>query len=527
MFVKKKPNRSGTVTVVVAEKRKGSTEYLKTIGTSSEPTTVAEYVQEGEAYIASQRAVLRPELDFEGARDRAAVEEKKAAKEFLARIENVFHDTPKKILDRVFDAVGFHAVRDDIFRSLVIARLSFPSSKRATVEYLKSCFDEDYDLHKIYRYLDCLNDTRCEEIQAISVRHTLDVHGGSIGVLFYDVTTLYFDSDKPDGLRKPGYSKDGKHSNPQIVLGLLVSGDGCPLAYSIHEGAKYEGHTMLPVVTDFVKRYELTDFVVVADSGMMSDANVSDLESEGYKYIIGARIRNMPEETTRWILSWKKRRNEVGELVLDNDCHKRLLIGYSEERAALDAKNREKGVKKLRTKYAAGTVTKSKITRRGYNRFLKVTGNDKITVTVDEDMVAADAQWDGLKGYISNAEMTAQEIVAAYHQLYNVEQSFRITKSKLEIRPIFHFNHNRIKAHICICFVALKIYRELDRLLKKNNMKMSVDTVLDIAKTVPTISVKLDEGTLTETLFLTDRQQLIKPLFEEKFWESQTSVENQ
>ena len=527
MFVKKKPNRSGSTTVVVVEKEKGASRYLRTIGTSSDPAEIAEYVHQGEAYIASCRAALNPELDFDGAVERAAAEKLKATEDVLSRIENVYHDAPKQILDRVFNAVGFHTVSDDIFRSLVTARLSFPSSKRATVEYLKSCFAEDYDLHKIYRYLDRLNDTKREEIQAVSVRHTMEVHGGHIGVLFYDVTTLYFDSDKPDDLRRPGYSKDGKHSNPQIVLGLLVSGDGCPLAYSIHEGAKYEGHTMLPVVTAFVKKYELEDFIVVADSGMMSEANVSDLETEGYKYIIGARIRNMPEETTRWILSQEKRPDVVSELVLDDERHKRLLVGFSGERAALDAKNREKGVKKLRTKYATGTVTKSKITQRGYNRFLKVTGGDKITVVVDDDLVAADAKWDGLKGYISNAELPAQEIVAAYHQLYNVEQSFRITKSKLEIRPIFHFNHNRIKAHISICFVALKVYRELDRLLKKNKMNMSVDTVLSIAKTIPTINVKLDEQTLTRTLFLTERQQLIKPLFEETFWGSQTSTENQ
>jgi hypothetical protein len=315
-----------------------------------------------------------PELDFEGARERAAEAELKSTEAFLSRIENVYHDAPKRILDRVFDAVGFHAVDDDTFRSLVTARLSFPSSKRATVEYLKSCFDEDCDLHKIYRYLDTLNDTKREEIQAISVRHTMGVYGGKIGVLFYDVTTLYFDSDKPDKLRKPGYSKDGKHSNPQIVLGLLVSGDGCPLAYAVHEGSKYEGHTMLPVVTAFVEKYHLEDFVIVADSGMMSEANVSDLEAKSYEYIIGARMRNMPGETKEWILSQEKRQDVIRELVLDKDRHKRLLVGYSEERAALDARNREKGVKKLRAKYATGTVTKSKITQRGYNRFLKVTG---------------------------------------------------------------------------------------------------------------------------------------------------------
>jgi len=527
MYVRLKANRSGSTTVVVVEKKAGKQVYVKSIGTSSNPQEITRFTEQGVHYIEEENKKKYPELDFEGAIERAAEEKLKATEEVLSRIENVYHDAPKRILDRVFDAVGFHTVSDDTFRSLVEAHLSFPSSKRATVEYLKSCFAEDYDLHKIYRYLDSLNDTKREEIQAVSVRHTMSVYGGKIGVLLYDVTTLYFDSNKPDELRKPGYSKDGKHSNPQIVLGLLVSGDGCPLAYSIHEGAKYEGHTMLPVVTAFVQKYELKDFIVVADSGMMSEENVSDLEAEGYKYIIGARIRNMTEATKGWILSQAKRSDLIREMVLDNNHHKRLLVSYSEERAAIDAKNREKGVKKLRAKYATGTVTKSKITQRGYNRFLKVTSGDKITVVVDENLVAADARWDGLKGYISNAALPAQEIVAAYHQLYNVEQSFRITKSKLEIRPIFHFNHNRIKAHISICFVALKVYRELDRLLKKNKMNMSVDTVLGIAKTVPTICVKLDESTLTKTLFLTKRQQLIRILFEENFWVTQNYIENQ
>ena len=509
MYVRLKTNRSGSTTVVVVEKKAGRQVYVKSIGTSSNPAEIAFFTEKGEHYIEEENKKKYPELDFEGAREQSAEAELKATEEFLSRIENVIHDAPKRILDRVFDAVGFHAVGDDIFRSLVIARLSFPSSKRATVEYLKSYFDED------------------EEIQAISVRHTMEVYGGKIGVLFYDVTTLYFDSDNPDKLRKPGFSKDGKHSNPQIVLGLLVSGDGCPLAYAIHEGSKYEGHTMLPVVSAFVEKYGLKDFVVVADSGMMSDANLSDLEARGYKYIIGARMRNMPEDVREWILSREKRQDVVRELVLDKDRHKRLLVGYSEERAALDKKNREKGVGKLKKKYATGTVTKSKITQRGYNKFLKVTGGDKITVTVDEEMVAADAKWDGLKGYISNAALTPSAIVEAYHQLYNVEQSFRISKSKLEIRPIFHFNEDRIKAHISICFVALKVYRELDRLLKKNKMGLSVDAVLSVAKTIPTISVKMAESTLTKTLFLTKRQEQIKPLFEEKFWVTQNYSESQ
>ena len=137
------------------------------------------------------------------------------------------------------------------------------------------------------------------------------------------------------------------------------------------------------------------------------------------------------------------------------------------------------------------------------------------------------AAWDGLKGYLTNTGLPAEQIYAAYHNLWTVELAFRIAKSKLEVRPMFHFTRKRIEAHICICFVALKVYRELDRLMKKNNMNMSVDTVLSIAKTIPTINVKLDEQTLTRTLFLTERQKLIKPLFEEKFWGSQNYTVNE
>jgi transposase len=135
------------------------------------------------------------------------------------------------------------------------------------------------------------------------VEHTRRILDGKIGLVFYDVTTLYFETDSDDELRKRGYSKDGKHAQPQIVLGLLVSAGGYPLAYSIHEGNKYEGHTMLPVVEDFVKKFDLKDFVVVADSGLMNNENIALLEEKNYKYIIGARIKNKSKAIKTWILS--------------------------------------------------------------------------------------------------------------------------------------------------------------------------------------------------------------------------------
>ena len=160
---------------------------------------------------------------------------------------------------------------------------------------------------EIYRYLDKLSDHQHEIVQDISVRHTAKLLGGNIGVLFYDVTTLYFEADYEDELRKTGFSKEGRHSNPQIILGLLVSLGGYPLAYCIHEGNKYEGHTMLPTINEFVSKYGLENFVVVADSGLMNHANIAELEAHGYKYIIGAKIKNESQEVKNWILEQPKR----------------------------------------------------------------------------------------------------------------------------------------------------------------------------------------------------------------------------
>ena len=152
------------------------------------------------------------------------------------------------------------------------------------------------DLSNIYRYLDKLSDHQHEIVQDISVSHTAKLFGGNIGVLFYDVTTLYFEADYEDELRKTGLSKEGRHSNPQIILGLLVSFGGYPLAYCIHEGNKYEGHTMLPAINEFVSKYGLENFVVGADSCLMNNAHIAELESHGYKYIIGAKIKNESQE---------------------------------------------------------------------------------------------------------------------------------------------------------------------------------------------------------------------------------------
>jgi transposase len=419
-------------------------------------------------------------------------------------------------LDQVFKLIGFDTIDDDILKHLVIARLCQPASKAGTVDYLKSYFDEDVELHKIYRYLDRLYNTQQEKIQQISVEHTRKILSGQIGLLFYDVTTLYFETDTSDDFRERGFSKDGKHAQPQVVLGLLVSRDGYPLSYSLFSGSQYEGRTMLPIVDDFVKRFKLDDFVIVADSGLMNKTNISLLESGGYKYIIGARIKNETEEVKQWILSLHKIDGcfyELGKLPKS-----RLIVGYSENRAKKDRYNRDKGVKRLEKAYKSGTITKENINKRGYNKFLEI--SDDVQVMINQEKINEDQKWDGLKGYLTNTDLPTSEVYMQYNGLWVVERAYRVTKGTLEMRPMFHFTVKRIEAHVCICFVAYKVYKELERILKVNGINLSVEKVLNIAKTIITLKIKLPASgeTLTKTMLITDKQKSISRLFNEYFW---------
>ena len=239
MHVRLKKNRSGSISVIVVDKSRGRYKELHTVGIARDESEIEPLRQKGQEWIRRRELEVHPELDLYGEERRACESEIEMTERVVSNIDNILINGAELILNRVFDRIGFNRIEDDVFRKLVQSRLSFPASKSATVEYLKNYYDEDLDLSKIYRYLDKLNDCHKHLVQDISVRHTMEILGGHIGVMFYDVTTLYFETDRQDDLRKTGFSKEGRHSNPQIILGLLVSLDGYPLAYCIHEGNKY------------------------------------------------------------------------------------------------------------------------------------------------------------------------------------------------------------------------------------------------------------------------------------------------
>ena len=504
MFVRKRKNRSGSITVVVVDKSSGKFRELANFGSSSDPEEIQLLEDKARDYILHYEG--QQVFDFDG-----TSRSMEATEEFIDGIESVLLNGPQLILNKIYNEIGFDAIDDDVLRNLVIARICQPSSKLATASYLKSHFDEDLNHWKIYRYMDKLYNTQQEVVQQISVNHTMKVLGGRIGLMFYDVTSLYFETPVRDDLRNPGFSKDGKTSESQIILGLLVSDGGYPLSYSIFNGSQYEGYTMIPIIDDFVQRFKLTDFVVVADSGLMSTKNVDLLRSAGYKYIIGACIRNESKAVKDWILGLDKVDGTLYERRY-GESDERLIVGYSESRAAKDAHNRDRGVERLRKMYAKGSLSKDKLTKRGYSKFLVMDGD--IRVAISQEKIDEDSRWDGLKGYKTNTNLPVQTIVDQYHGLWVVERAFRISKGNLEMRPIFHFTEKRIQAHICICFVAYKVYKELQRRVKEKGMTMSVDKALEIAKTVTTIRIRVQgTGVIKEqTLLLTPEQQSSAPL---------------
>jgi transposase len=415
-------------------------------------------------------------------------------------------------LGGIFDAIGFNAIPDELFRKLVLARLCYPVSKLKTSEYLRRYEGYITDEDQIYRYLDKLNKMQKRQIQCISYKHTLQVLNQQISVVFYDVTKLYFEIKQEDELRKPGFSKDGKHQNPQILLGLLVSTGGYPLAYDIFQGSKFEGHTMMPVLNLFRRKYKLNGLAVVADAGLLSAGNIDALRLNGYQYILGARLKNEPANIKKAILDLALKDGQSAEL-LRNDGS-RLIINYAQARAIKDNDNRQRAIRRLEKMLKTGKLTKSQINNKGYNRLLKMEG--EINVLLDPEKIAVDSRWDGLKGYITNTTLTIQEIITNYGHLWQIEKAFRIAKTDLSVRPIYHRLQRRIEAHICIAFTAYKVYKELERILKEKKSTLSPEKAIEIAKTIYCINAIKPKSRqpVAKIIITSDEQRNLANLFD-------------
>ena len=491
MFIRKKKNQSGSVSVQIIQKVSRKNKVIKSVG-------VAEDEREIEFLLDKARLEI-PKLQTQGTFDFGHTRKDAGVLHSLRSAGSIKIRTvgPNLVLGNIFDSIGFNKIKEKLFKKLVIARITNPASKLKTTEYWKNNNELDISSQTVYKFLDRLHKQYKTEIEQISYEYTKQILK-DITIVFYDMTTIYFEVREEDNLRKIGFSKDGKFQKPQIMLGLLVGENGYPIGYDIFKGNTFEGKTMLPIIKQLQNKYGFSNPIVVADSGLLSKNNIEQLKKENYKFILGARIKNVSNEIKKEILK-KSKELKNGETILVKKDDDNLVISFSKNRAKKDKHNREKGLKKLKTKISSGKLTKEQINNRGYNKFLKI--KNQIEVEIDESKIEIDKKWDGLKGYLTNTNLSNDEVIKNYRNLWKIEKAFRISKSDLRIRPIFHYKKERIEAHICLSFVAYTIYKELERLLKINKNDLSVTQAIELLDTIYEITITLPESGKEESIF--------------------------
>ena len=361
--------------------------------------------------------------------------------------------------------------------------ISSANSKRRSVRMLEQDFGISLPLEKVYRMMDQLDDSCIQKMQETVCQSTLSLLGGQLTVLFFDCTTLYFESFSEDALKQNGYSKDNKFNQPQVLLALLVSEAGLPVGYEVFPGATFEGHTLLPVIHAMKQRYTLAQIVCVADRGMLSETNLNALENAGVYYVVGAKLKTLSRAMQTNILNKSAYRplpsdtksrprpktdDQSSSMMLELAHQgRRLIVSWCPTRAAKDKHDRQKNIERLAQKLRID-LNRDKLDRErsvnpktllnnyGYKRFLKMTG--KTCVGIDQARVDEATLWDGLHGVVTNLpdDHKAHEVLTHYRGLWQVEESFRITKHDLKVRPIYHWTPSRIRAHIglydlCLC----------------------------------------------------------------------------
>lgn len=388
---------------------------------------------------------------------------------------------------KLFDGLGYGKVirrpsrnkmMANIFRDIVLARIANPVSKRASVDMLEENFGITIDLDKVYRMMDKLDDAAIERLKDITYANTASLFPQKINVIFYDATTIYFESFTPDELRREGYSKDHKFGQPQVLLALMVTSDGLPVSYSVFEGDRYEGHTLLPALQEIKANYDVDKVIFVADSAMLSKDNIKILEDAGFEYIVGARLKSLPGGLTERILDKANYREiEEGYSVASFDYNKkRLVVSYSAKRAARDRAEREAAISKIREKMAKSKNPRTYLSNYGYRKYLIINGAKDILI--DEERVKRDSAFDGLHGVITNAKGICDvDVLAQYNNLWNVEDAFRVTKHDLKVRPVFHWKPKRIAAHLAISFAAYALVKYMEYRVKLQYIKLSPERI--------------------------------------------------
>ena len=370
-------------------------------------------------------------------------------------------------LERAYAVLGFDraAGSDEVFRDLVLARVIEPVSKLDSLRVLEEAGTVAASYRTVLRRLPVFaKEAFRQQLSAACAAHA---GLGRASLVLFDVSTLYFETDAGDGFREPGYSKE-RRLDPQITIGLLTDQDGFPLMVSAFEGNKAETKTMLPVIEAFMAAHDLPDVTVVADAGMVSEANQKQIEAAGLSFILAKKIPQVPYVVAQW------RREHPGQGIPDGHVFTQpwpagptakrrdqvIYYQYRHDRA----RRALRGIDQQVAKAEQAVAGKAPVKR---NRFIQLSGG---TRSVNRDLEDKARALAGIKGYITNlaacpdgTPVTAEFVIGAYHQLFQIEKSFRMAKSDLQARPIYHHLRDSIEAHLTIVFAALAVSRWIER----------------------------------------------------------------
>lgn len=515
MFVAKKPTRNpGHFRVIIVdnyrENGKVKQKIVRTIGTAHNDEELAQYIKL--AYSCLEHEIAKKnkcELLFKYGDDLDELAKiNKSVLKFNAQSlkeEKRVHEGIESVYGDLFDSLGFSKIMDTpssskLLKELVLARILNPLSKLKTSEFLEKDCNKSVSIDSIYRLMDRLEKKESNVLSA-AFEATSSLFEGKVDVLFFDVTTLYFEStEEDDELKGFGFSKDAKFNQVQVVLALATTLEGLPVGFKLFRGNTAETKTLISCINDWKKVLAIENVIFVADRAMFSKDNMYEIEKNGYTYIIAAKLRSMDKQTQSKIFSedgykaygfsdeviWHKELNhEIEHKVLVNEEKKksiilnsRLITSFSSKRARKDQKDREKQLDKIEKyldKKTKKSQTKKLVTNAALKKFCHFEGSS--VASLNKEKILKDALWDGMHGVITNSDKPASEILSRYRSLWQIEESFRLSKTDLKIRPIYHYKPARIKAHILICFLSLCLMRHLQVRLRRANIGLSLQKI--------------------------------------------------
>jgi hypothetical protein len=421
---------------------------------------------------------------------------------YLDQIElvGVYYRFFYELISKILITIGFDKLKHNLLLDLVAIRIMEPASKLRSIDLLEEYFGIRHRRQSFYDYAPKWLSLK-SKAESITLAFAKEHYDFNFDVLFYDVTTLYFESFTEDELRKNGFSKDNKSQQPQILIALMVNKDGFPISYEIFTGNTFEGHTIIPVINNFIQKHKVNNLTVVADAAMINAENIALLKAQNINYIVGARLGNLSAQILE-IIDKQMVRKDGKKIRLQTDLGD-LICSYSSVRYRKDLHEMNKQIQKAQ--YALEHPSKIKK--------LKFTTTQGQKVELNKKLIEKTQRLLGIKGYYTNlkeSEVSDQTIIERYHELYKIEQAFRMSKSDLETRPIFHYKEEPIKLHILICFIALVVSKHIE--LKTS---MSIKKVVHQCKKITDARLKnkiTEKEHIIRSIFTTEIKEILSKL---------------